>query len=129
MAYFTGLLQTNIYVSNISESAKWYQDTLGLTIAVDYGSTVILAFGDSPSYDEGKSGKPVLCLIEKKGNEDKQNTSHPVLGISEEYCGDLYNELKENGVVVEENPSHKGHFKFYDPDGNMLEAYCPGIYN
>ncbi|WP_421381123.1 VOC family protein [Bacillus salacetis] len=129
MTYFSGLLQTNLYVSDINQAAKWYQDTLGLAIAADYGTTVVLAFGDSPSYDEGKSGNPVLCLIEKKELGERQNTTHPVLGISQEHCEDLYEELKGNDVVVEEKPSHRGHFKFYDPDGNMLEAFCPGIYD
>lgn len=129
MVYFTGLLQTNLYVKDINQAAKWYQDILGFTIAADYGTTVILAFGDSPSYDEGKSGIPVLCLIESKAAEAGRNTTHPVLGISKEHCEDLYSELKKNDVEVEESPSHKGHFKFYDSDGNMLEAFCPGIYD
>jgi catechol 2,3-dioxygenase-like lactoylglutathione lyase family enzyme len=126
--YFTGLIQTNLYVNDSNQAAKWYQDTLGLTIAADYGTTVVLAFGNSPSYDEGKSGLPVICLIENKSVKKGEDTTHPVLGISKEYCENLYDELKRNGVEVEENPSHKGHFTFYDPDGNMLEAYCPGIY-
>ncbi|EDL63408.1 VOC family protein [Bacillus sp. SG-1] len=46
MSYFTGLLQTNLYVSDITDAANWYQDTLGLTIAADYGKTVVLAFGE-----------------------------------------------------------------------------------
>ncbi|WP_113926748.1 VOC family protein [Bacillus sp. P14.5] len=129
MAYFTGLLQTNLYVKDINQAAKWYQDFLGFTIAADYGTTVILAFCGSPSYDEGKSGTPVLCLIESQGAQAGKNTTHPVLGISKEHCENLYNELKEDNVEVEENPSHRGHFKFYDPDGNMLEAFCPGIYD
>ncbi|MGM0845856.1 MAG: VOC family protein [Bacillota bacterium] len=129
MTYFTGLLQTNLYVKDIGQAAKWYQDILGFTIAADYGTTVILAFGDSPSYDEGKSGTPVLCLIEDKGAAGGGNTTHPVLGISRKFCDNLYNELKENEVEVEENPSHKGHFKFHDLDGNLLEAFCPGIYD
>jgi catechol 2,3-dioxygenase-like lactoylglutathione lyase family enzyme len=129
MSFFTGLLQTNLYVRNINEAARWYVDTLGLNVAADYGTTVILAFGDSPSYDEGRSGSPVLCLIENKELAGGHNTTHPVLGISGEYCLDLYGALKEQGTEVEENPSHKGHFKFFDPDGNLLEAYCPGIYD
>lgn len=100
-----------------------------LTIAADYGKMVVLAFGESPAYDEEKSGPPLLCLIEKKEAVQGTQTTHPVLGISREYCERLYNELKENNVEVEENPSYKGHFKFYDPDGNMLEAFCPGIYD
>ncbi|RIW38858.1 hypothetical protein D3H55_00425 [Bacillus salacetis] len=88
-----------------------------------------MAFGDSPSYEEGKRGVPVICLIEKKDAERGKDTAHPVLGISKEYCEKLYEELQENDVQVEENPSHKGHFKYYDPDGIMLEAYCPGIYD
>ncbi|WP_409251854.1 VOC family protein [Bacillus sp. SCS-153A] len=129
MSYFTGLLQTNLYVNDINTAAIWYQDTLGLTIAADYGTTVVLAFGDSSSYDGGKNGKPVLCLIENKEINRTHNTTHPVLRISKEYCEGLYNELKENNVEVEENPSHIGHFKFYDPDGNLLEAFYPGVYD
>lgn len=68
-----------------------------------------------------------LCLIET-GEGVISGVTYPVLQISEKYKDVLYKTPVEKGVRVEPNPGHLSHFKFYDPEGNILEAYCPGIY-
>ena len=103
----------------MKESKRWYTEVLGLQVVKDYDTTVVLSFGGG--------GLSSLCLIEASEAVNSGDT-YPVLQLSEEYKDVLYKNLEEKGVRVETNPCHFSHFKFYDPDGNMLEAYCPGIY-
>ncbi|MBW3111085.1 VOC family protein [Bacillus sp. MCCB 382] len=109
----------NLKVRDMKESKRWYTEVLGLKVHKDYGTTVVFSFGEEMS--------AALCLIET-GEAVISGDTYPVLQISEEYKDVLYKNLVEKGVRVESNPGHLSHFKFYDPDGNMLEAYCPGIY-
>ncbi|WP_201714244.1 VOC family protein [Rossellomorea arthrocnemi] len=118
--YFQGVLQTNIKVRVMKEAKQWYTEILGLHVEKDYDSTVVLSFGGD--------NLGTLCLIEAGGEGFDCGSTYPVLRISEEYKDVLYKRLAEKGVQVEENPVHPSHFTFYDPDGNKLEAYCPGIY-
>jgi catechol 2,3-dioxygenase-like lactoylglutathione lyase family enzyme len=127
MAFFKGLLQTNLQVKDIKSSVDWYVQKLQLKVVADYETTVVLSFSDSSKYDGGIEEAPVLCLIENKESRI-QSSTYPVLQINENMCETLYDHLQQSGVSVEMNPSHRGHFKFYDPDGNVLEAFCPSIY-
>ena len=121
MSYFQGVMQTNIGVIDIQKTKEWYTNVLGLKVEKDYDTTVVLSFGEDSAL-----GK--ICLIEDKDPSDGAHSMYPVLQISQEYKDILYKKLREKGVKVEENPSHSGHFKFFDCEGNKLEAYCPGIY-
>ncbi|MBM7586220.1 catechol 2,3-dioxygenase-like lactoylglutathione lyase family enzyme [Bacillus pakistanensis] len=127
MSYFKGLLQTNLQVRDIKSSVNWYVQKLQLIVIADYGTTVVLSFSNSSKYEGGIDETPVLCLIENK-ESPIQSSTYPVLQISDNMCEKLYEHLQQNGVSVEMNPTHHGHFKFYDPDGNVLEAFCPSIY-
>ncbi|MFP3471060.1 hypothetical protein R0J90_13540, partial [Micrococcus sp. SIMBA_144] len=55
------------------------------------------------------------------------NGSYPVLHLAKEHAETFKNVLRERGVLVDEEAGI-AHFKFYDPDGNGLEAYLPGVY-
>ncbi|MGR3765590.1 VOC family protein [Rossellomorea sp. NS-SX7] len=121
MSVFLGVMQTNLYVNDIEAAKNWYRDVLQVSIEKDYGTTVVLSFGN-----ESRLG--TLCLIQDKKAAGERQSTYPVLQISQEYKDILYEKLREKKVKVEENPAHTSHFKFYDCDGNILEAYCPGIY-
>ncbi|WP_175990473.1 VOC family protein [Bacillus sp. Marseille-Q1617] len=121
MSIFQGVMQTNMMVSDIEAAKNWYRDVLQAEIEKDYGTTVVLTFGsDSPS--------GTLCLIQDKEAAGENHSTYPVLQISPEFKDTLYEKLLEKDVEVEGDPAHRSHFKFYDPDGNRLEAYNPGIY-
>ncbi|MCP3740608.1 VOC family protein [Rossellomorea sp. BNER] len=120
-------MQTNLQVKDIKSSVDWYVQKLQLKVVADYETNVVLSFSDSSKYDGGIEEAPVLCLIENKESRS-QSSTYPVLQIAENMCETLYDHLQQSGVSVEMHPSHRGHFKFYDPDGNVLEAFCPSIY-
>ncbi|SFJ26288.1 hypothetical protein SAMN04487936_101471 [Halobacillus dabanensis] len=120
MSCFSGVYQINVRVKEIKKAIEWYKDILGLNVQKDHGKTVVLG---------QEKGIPV-CLIEKDSHlplPDNLEGTHPVFIISSnsvEYCKQS---LMDQGVTVLEGGS-EGHFKFRDLDGNLLEAYLPGLY-
>ncbi|MCA0170592.1 VOC family protein [Bacillus sp. RAR_GA_16] len=122
MSFFEGVYQVNIRVRNIKDAVKWYEEILGLHVTKDYGDTVVLSVGE---------GQTAICLIELKEGEEPpsagESGSYPVLHLAVEHAETFKNELRERGVSVDEEDGI-AHFKFYDPDGNALEAYLPGLY-
>ncbi|MCA1055556.1 VOC family protein [Rossellomorea aquimaris] len=120
MGAFIGVMQTNLMVRDIERAKVWYREILQAHIEEDYGTTVLISFG-------GSSSAPI-CLIQDGEAAGGQQSSYPVLQISEEHKDAVYEDLRIKGVKLEGNPAHRSHFKFYDCDGNRLEAYCPGIY-
>ncbi|QTC40032.1 VOC family protein [Bacillus sp. V3] len=121
MSVFLGVMQTNVMVTDIVAAKNWYSEILQCKIEKDYGTTVVLSFG-------GGSPLGTLCLIQDKEAAGRNHSTYPVLQISRKYKDTLYEKLREKEVKVEEAPAHQSHFKFFDPDGNMLEAYSPGIF-
>ncbi|MYL62469.1 hypothetical protein GLW07_03760 [Bacillus hwajinpoensis] len=122
MSFFEGVYQVNIRVRNIKNAVNWYEEMLGLHVTKDYGGTVVLGVGE---------GQTAICLIELKEGEELPSAdasgSYPVLHLAVKHAETFKNELRERGVSVDEEDGI-AHFKFYDPDGNGIEAYLPGLY-
>ncbi|TLS36925.1 VOC family protein [Pseudalkalibacillus caeni] len=125
MNLFSGVNQINFRVKEIDRASKWYQEILGLAVKHDYGTTVVLAFDEHST-----NPSTLVCLIELAEGEDLSdngaNGTHPVFAISEEQAEQCREQLISKGVNVLEGS--KAHFKFTDPDGNLMEAYLPGLY-
>lgn len=120
MSFFSGVYQINVRVKDINKAVEWYKDILGLKVQKNYGKTVVLGH---------EKGGPV-CLIEKDSYlplPDNLEGTHPVFRISSSGVEDCKKSLMDQGVTVLEGGSD-GHFKFRDLDGNLLEAYLPGLY-
>ncbi|MFC4559219.1 VOC family protein [Virgibacillus kekensis] len=124
MNLLTEVYQVNLRVSDMKRAVKWYQDVLGLKVQKDYGNTVVLGISES-------SGTPAaVCLIEhpEKGVQSfDDNVTHPVLAISPGQAEACREKLRQMGARIIEGGG-KAHFKFADPDGNLLEAYLPNLY-
>ncbi|MCA0991118.1 VOC family protein [Pseudalkalibacillus hwajinpoensis] len=76
-------------------------------------------------------GQTAICLIELKEGEELPTAdtsgTYLVLHLAVEHAETFKSELRERGVSVDEEAG-VAHFKFYDPDGNGLETYLPGLY-
>lgn len=122
MSMFNGVYQVNVRVRDIQKATKWYVEVLGFSIHKDFGDTVVLRT------DHG-GGTP-LCLIAMPEGElsdrNAENGSHPVIQISSEGAELCQEYLKEKGASILDGS--KAHFRFKDPEGNLLEAYLPGLY-
>lgn len=120
MSFFSGVYQINVRVKEIKKAVQWYEDNLGLQVLKNYGKTVVL----------GQDGGIPVCLIEKPPHQpipDNLEGTHPVFCISSRSVEDCKKGLIDRGVTVLDGGS-EGHFKFRDLDGNLLEAYLPGLY-
>jgi catechol-2,3-dioxygenase len=124
MNLFSGVQQINLRVTNMEQSTKWYQEIFGLSIMHDYGDTVVLRF-------EGHPQHTVICLIKLPAGEclptNLENGTYPVFTLSPENADICRETLNNNGVEIISG-GNKAHFTFKDPDGNLLEAYLPGLY-
>lgn len=119
----SGLLQgidtIIIRVSNYETSKNWYQEKLGLTVIWD-DPTMRLVVLDTKS--------PVsitLWQTDKKINVEEDTVSYPIFRTSNAHS--LQEELKKRQVKTSDiiHDDHVTWFKFYDPDGNVLEACQP----
>ncbi len=123
MKLFTEVHQINLRVRDMDRSCKWYQEVLGLSILKDYGSTVVLGFN--------KISLTSICLIELPNEESFPNNNesgtHPVIAISPDHAETCKETLQGMGIEIVEGGG-MAHFKFKDPDGNLIEAYIPGLY-
>ncbi len=125
MGLFTEVHQINLWVKDINRSRTWYEEVLGIETLSDYGSTVVLNFS--------KPSSTVICLLEVPGHDrlpypDQSSVgTYPVFAIAPEHAETCKETLEEKGIEIVDG-AHKAHFKFKDPDGNVLEAYLPGLY-
>ncbi|WP_164669737.1 VOC family protein [Virgibacillus doumboii] len=123
MGIFKGVHQVNFRVKDMDLSRKWYHEVLGCTVQKDFGDTVVLGVDNTPGNNTS------ICLIKHAEGSvpDNENGTHPVLSISPEHAENCKNQLQEQGVEIVEGGG-QAHFKFKDPDGNLIEAYLPGLY-
>jgi len=98
-----------VYVKNLEKATKWYQEILGLEIAMEY-----------PGYVAFKLSETYLTLIE----EDTQiNRKHSSFNLYVEDIQIVHQHLRKNEVKTSEiRQDGVFHFFFYDLDGNRLEV-------
>lgn len=126
MSLFTEVYQINLRVRDIEKACNWYQEVLGLSILKDYGKTVVMGF----SKDSADTRTTNICLIELFNGESMINYedgTHPVIAISADKAEDCKEIIQHMGANIMEGGS-LGHFKFKDPDGNLIEAFLPELY-
>lgn len=125
MSLFTEVYQINLRVREIEKACKWYQDVLGLSILKNYGKTVVMGF--SKDFADSKTN---ICLIELFNGElmiNNEDGTHPVIAISADKAENCKEIIQHMGANIMEGGS-SGHFKFKDPDGNVIEAFLPELY-
>lgn len=140
----TGITCMYIPVSNVYESAKWYQKNLGCQNTnpnnpVKPGMEIaILRFPDqNGNFDEAglRSVVPALFLgtaTEAAGSYGYtygDGYRQPVACFINPRIQEMYDRFKKNGVnIVTEIPENRPcgpNFRFCDPDGNLLEIWQP----
>lgn len=121
--YESGLLKgidtVIIRVSNYENSKNWYEEKLGLSPIWDDPAMKLVVL------DTKSPVSITLWQTEKKINVEEDSASYPIFGTSNAYS--LHEQLRKldvkiSGIIKDD---HVTWFKFYDPDGNVLEACQP----
>lgn len=112
---------TFIFVTNLDQSAQFYEQTLGFSLWLDQGSCRI--------YEVlGRTGLIGICQSSKesKGAFSLDSPQNVILTIVTEEVDAWYEHLSNRGVTFEKTPSTNPRFRIYhcflrDPDGYLIE--------
>lgn len=138
----TGITCIYIPVKDVYESIKWYQKNLGCEPTnhnpIKPGmERSILRFPDNKgdfSRPCLRQTVPAIFLVTKKSEvgslmfKDDFSNQHPIACFITPRIHEMFKRFKEYEVniltEIQESP-FGSNFKFYDPDGNMLEIWQP----
>lgn len=128
------MLETALYVDDLSRSSRFYGDILGVRsmfqddrlIALDAGQgTVLLLF------QRGASLNGATMPNGQIPPHDGSGPVHVALAISAEELPDWERRLADHGVAIESRVRwERGGISLYfrDPDGHSVELATPGIW-
>ena len=124
-----GILESSLYVNNVSHSAQFYQKIFGLRIISDFG----------PRGCALEAGKHQVLLLFKKGESramqsphDGDGQLHLAFAIRAEDLASWEAWLGENGIAAEEKRSWDlggQSIYFRGPDRHLIEIATPGVWS
>lgn len=124
-----GILESSLYVDDVSRSARFYEQIFGFRVISDFG-------GRGCAMEAGT--RQVLLLFTKGGSREMQTPHdgngelHLAFAIRAEELPAWEEWLAKNGIAVEEKRSWErgGHsIYFRDPDRHLLEIATPGVWS
>jgi catechol 2,3-dioxygenase-like lactoylglutathione lyase family enzyme len=123
-----GILESSLYVDDVTASAKFYEKIFGFPVMVDFGSRGCAL----------QAGEHQVLLLFKKGGSvsissphDGNGELHLAFAISASELERWETWLAENGISVEERttwPRGGRSIYFRDPDRHLLELATPGVW-
>lgn len=124
-----GILETSLYVSDLSRSVRFYQDLFGFRVISEFGERGCAM----------QAGPRQVLLLFKKGASrnlqsphDGDGELHVAFAIPSSALAGWESRLAERGLVVEEKTSwERGGQSLYfrDPDRHLLELATPGVWS
>jgi catechol 2,3-dioxygenase-like lactoylglutathione lyase family enzyme len=124
-----GILESSLYVSDLSRSIRFYQDTFGFSVISDFGERGC-AMHAGP--------RQVLLLFRKGASRaitsphDGDGELHLAFAIPAAELPNWELWLQQRGITVEEKrqwESGGGSLYFRDPDRHLLELATPGTWS
>jgi catechol 2,3-dioxygenase-like lactoylglutathione lyase family enzyme len=123
-----GILESSLYVSDVTASARFYETIFGFRVISDFGERgCAMRAGD----------RQVLLLFKKGGSRDivsphdGDGELHLAFAIAASELGKWEAWLAENGIAVEERRTWElggTSVYFRDPDRHLLEIATPGVW-
>jgi catechol 2,3-dioxygenase-like lactoylglutathione lyase family enzyme len=124
-----GILESSLYVTNVSRSAQYYERIFGFRVISDFGERgCAMESGD----------RQVLLLFKKGGSlaiqspHDGDGELHLAFKIHAEDVASWEAWLAENGIAVEEKRKWElggQSIYFRDPDRHLVEIATPGLWS
>jgi catechol 2,3-dioxygenase-like lactoylglutathione lyase family enzyme len=124
-----GILESSLYVSDVSRSVRFYQETFGFGVISDFGERGCAM----------QAGPRQVLLLFKKGASraitsphDGDGELHLAFAIQSGELPNWESWLVQKGIAVEEKRSWElGGWSLYfrDPDRHLLELATPGTWS
>lgn len=124
-----GILESSLYVSDVSRSARFYEDTLGFRVISDFGGRGCAM----------QAGAHQVLLLFKKGASraiqsphDGDGELHIAFAIPADELANWEAWLSTRGISVEEKRKWGlGGWSLYfrDPDRHLIELATPGVWS
>jgi catechol 2,3-dioxygenase-like lactoylglutathione lyase family enzyme len=124
-----GILESSLYVSDVSRSARFYQETLGFSVISEFGERGCAMH----------AGANQVLLLFKKGASraissphDGEGELHLAFAIQTAELANWESWLQISGVAVEEKRMWEmGGWSLYfrDPDQHLIELATPGTWS
>ena len=134
-ATVTGILETALYVSDIEQSAAFYEKLMGFRRLLAEDRLIGMSVGDSHQilllFKKGASVQPSPMHCGLIPAHDGQGTLHLAFSIDASTLSDWRIRLSENNIPIEsELVTDRGGTSVYfrDLDGHLIELATPGIW-
>ena len=123
-----GILESSLYVSDVSRSVRFYEENLGFRVISDFG-------GRGCAMQAGT--RQVLLLFKKGASRaiqsphDGEGELHIAFAIPAEELASWESWLSARGIEVEEKRKWElGGWSLYfrDPDRHLIELATPGVW-
>lgn len=133
MLNVNGILETALYVEDVSIAAAFYQDLFGFE----------KLFSDERLCALNAGGRQVLLLFKKKASltpvtfpggtippHDGEGPVHVAFSIDADAIAEWLNRLNTKGIAIESIVNFKKGESIYfrDPDNHLVELATPGIW-
>ena len=125
----TGILESSLYVEDVTVSAKFYEKIFGFRVISDFGGRGCAMQA---------AGRQVLLLFKKRSSletetpHDGDGELHIAFAITAAELTKWEAWLAENGIAIEERKTwERGGTSLYfrDPDRHLLEIATPGVWS
>ena len=123
-----GILETSLYVDDVSRSVRFYHETFGFSVVKDFDRGCALDAGP----------QQVLLLFKKGASReivsphDGDGELHLAFAIAASELSNWESWLETRGIVIEERCTWEGGGQsdyFRDPDRHLLELVTPGTWS
>jgi catechol 2,3-dioxygenase-like lactoylglutathione lyase family enzyme len=124
-----GILESSLYVSDVSRSVRFYQETFGFAVISEFGERGCAMH----------AGPRQVLLLFKKGASrtfssphDGGGELHLAFAIAAAELAPWESWLQERGIAIEEKRTWEegGHSLYFrDPDRHLLELVTPGTWS
>lgn len=124
-----GILESSLYVSDVSRSVRFYEETFGFRVIMEFGKRGCAM---------NAGARQVLLLFEKGGSRSIQSPHdgdgelHLAFAIPATELAGWESWLQTRGIAVEEKRKWAlGGWSLYfrDPDRHLIELATPGVWS